>query len=316
MSKKKENKKPGKFKMLPIDDGNIDKIKEFSNHPFKPYENEQLAKMVESVKEHGVIQPISVRTINDDDTYEIISGHQRLRAAIGAGLDEIPVIIHEDVSDEEAAMFVNETNITQRDYKNFSQSEKAKSIKMYHEAIKQQGKRTDLPSETSGQVDPKDDYARTKTAKIYKISESTVKRYLELDKLIEPLMDKLDNKIFGTSPAGKISKLNPNEQELINSTLEDKDNYKLNTKNATELLKLSQDTENFTKEKIKNILNKDNNISKIAPVKVETDIYEHLLQLFPDETNLNKVYENIKIAVDSYNKANSENGNNNEDTNN
>ena len=87
----------------------------FANHPFKLYEGARLDDMVRSVKECGVIVPIIVRPLDDNElTYEILSGHNRVNAAKTAGLTEIPAVMMKGLTDEEAALIVTETNLVQR----------------------------------------------------------------------------------------------------------------------------------------------------------------------------------------------------------
>lgn len=104
--------------MLPVDD-----IRPFHKHPFRLYEGERLQDMVESVKEHGILNPVIVRTYNG--TYEMLSGHNRQNAAKIAGIKEIPAIIKEKLSNEEAYVYVIETNLMQRSFADLTTTEKA-----------------------------------------------------------------------------------------------------------------------------------------------------------------------------------------------
>ncbi len=103
--------------MLPLES-----IKPFRNHPFHLYEGERLDDMVESVREHGVLVPAIVRTIQGG--YEMLAGHNRLNAARLAGLAEIPAIVKEGLPDAEAYVYVIETNMLQRSFNDLSVSER------------------------------------------------------------------------------------------------------------------------------------------------------------------------------------------------
>ena len=92
--------------MLPVD-----KINPFHEHPFKLYQGERLDDMVESVKEHGILTPVIVRRMGSE--YEMLAGHNRHNAARIAGIKEIPAIIKDDLTDEEAWVYVVETNVIQ-----------------------------------------------------------------------------------------------------------------------------------------------------------------------------------------------------------
>src|SRR5690554_1274394 len=124
----------------------LSKLKPFKNHPFKLYEGERLNDMVESIKEHGVITPLIVRPLNDGK-YEILSGHNRANSAKLAGLETVPVVIKENLTDEEAMLIVTETNLIQRSFSELTHSEKARILAERHKAIKEQGRKTDLIKE-------------------------------------------------------------------------------------------------------------------------------------------------------------------------
>ncbi|QBE97976.1 Chromosome-partitioning protein Spo0J [Blautia producta] len=101
----------------------VNEIKTFHNHPFHLYEGERLEEMVASVKEHGVLYPVIV--LKTEDGYEMLAGHNRQNAAKLAGLTEIPAIIKEGLSEQEAYVYVIETNMLQRSFFELSVSEKA-----------------------------------------------------------------------------------------------------------------------------------------------------------------------------------------------
>lgn len=95
--------------------------------------------MVESIKEYGVITPLIVRP-KEYGKYEILSGHNRANSAKIAGLTKVPVVIKEELTDEEAMLIVTETNLMQRAFSELSHSEKARILTERHCAIKYQGK--------------------------------------------------------------------------------------------------------------------------------------------------------------------------------
>ena len=101
----------------------LDKIKDFHDHPFHLYEGERLDDMVESIKEHGVLSPVIVQKIQGG--YEMLSGHNRANAAKLAGLAEIPAIVKEGLTEQEAYVYVIETNMIQRSFNDLLPSEKA-----------------------------------------------------------------------------------------------------------------------------------------------------------------------------------------------
>ena len=126
-------------KIIPI---KIKDISDFPNHPFRVVDDEKMNDMVKSVQERGIMFPAIVRP-KADGCYEMISGHRRKRACELAQIDEIPCIIR-NLTDEEATIFMVDTNIQQRE--EILPSEKAFAYKMKLEALNHQGSRTDLTS--------------------------------------------------------------------------------------------------------------------------------------------------------------------------
>ena len=120
----------------------VDKIKPFHDHPFHLYESERLDDMVESIREHGVLNPVIVR--KKGRGYEMLSGHNRQNAARTVGLTEIPAIVKEDLTDEEAYVYVIETNVIQRSFTDLAPSEKATVLSARYEKVISQGKRNDI----------------------------------------------------------------------------------------------------------------------------------------------------------------------------
>jgi ParB family chromosome partitioning protein len=224
----------------------IDKLKPFKNHPFKLYEGQRFEDMVESIKEHGVLLPIIVRLI-DNDNYEILSGHNRTEAAKAAGLEYIPAVVREDLSEDEAMLIVTETNLRQRSFADLSHSERAVTLAMHHEAIKRQGKRTDLINEiedllnvngaTSAPMARKLE-SREKVGQEYDLSKDTVARYLRVNRLSDELKNRVDNDEIAIRAAVEISYLSEEEQNILNMTL-DNPAYKLDMKKAAQLREFS-----------------------------------------------------------------------------
>ena len=122
----------------------LSEIDDFPNHPFKVKMDEDMNQLVQSVKERGIITPVTLRQ-KEDGRYEIVSGHRRRKACELAGLERVPAEIKE-LSRDEAIILMVESNL-QRSI--ILPSEKAFSYKMRLEAMKRQGQRTDL---TSGPV--------------------------------------------------------------------------------------------------------------------------------------------------------------------
>lgn len=120
----------------------IDTIKPFKHHPFHLYEGDRLDDMVESIKEHGILTPVIVRKMHYG--YEMLAGHNRQNAAKLAGLKEIPAIVKDNLPDDEAYVYVIETNLMQRSFTDLSVSEKAAVLAERYDKVLYQRKRDEI----------------------------------------------------------------------------------------------------------------------------------------------------------------------------
>ena len=175
----------------------------FVNHPFEVRDDEDMQKLVDSIKENGVLTNLTVRR-RAEGGYEIISGHRRFHAAQLAGLESIKVQVR-DIDDDQAIIAMVDANI-QREH--ISPMEKAKAYAMKLEAIKHQGCRTDL---TSGQIVQK--LSVEKVAEGTTDGYKTVQRFIRLNNLVPDLQKKVDNGSLKFNPAVELSYLSADEQK-------------------------------------------------------------------------------------------------------
>ena len=182
----------------------LSELHPFVNHPFEVRDDEDMQKLVDSIKENGVLTNLTVRP-RAEGGYEIISGHRRFHAAQLAGLDKIKVQVR-DVDDDQAIIDMVDANI-QREH--ISPMEKARAYAMRLEAVKHQGRRTDL---TSDQVGPKLTAAE-KVAAGVQDTQTQVKRYIRLNSLVPDLQKKVDSGNLKFNPAVELSYLTPDEQQ-------------------------------------------------------------------------------------------------------
>lgn len=182
----------------------LSELHPFVNHPFEVRDDEDMQKLVDSIKENGVLTNLTVRP-RTEGGYEIISGHRRFHAAQLAGLDKIKVQVR-NVDDDQAIIDMVDANI-QREH--ISPMEKARAYAMRLEAVKHQGRRTDL---TSDQVGPKLTAAE-KVAAGVQDTQTQVKRYIRLNSLVPDLQKKVDSGNLKFNPAVELSYLTPDEQQ-------------------------------------------------------------------------------------------------------
>ncbi len=183
----------------------MEKLHPFENHPYKVQDNEEMERLAESIKAHGIVSPIIVRPLeNTTDEYEIISGHRRVMASRKAGITEVPALV---VSlDRDAAAIVLVDSNLHREH--ILPSEKAFAYKMKAEAMKHQGWRSDL---TSPQV-----VAKSRTTEMVGAesgdSHEQVRRYIRLTNLIPEILQYVDDERISFTPAVELSYLNEQEQ--------------------------------------------------------------------------------------------------------
>lgn len=208
----------------------IKNIQPFHDHPFHLYEGERLEDMIASVKEHGILNPVIVQKI--DGGYEMLSGHNRMNAAKLAGLKEVPAIVKTDLSEEEAYVYVIETNLMQRFFSDLLISEKAAVLKARYEKESCQGRRNDIIEEivrlegkevevTRGHGDHRMK-TRDTIGKEYELSGSSVGRLLKLNDLIKPFKDMVDRGSLYTKVALQLAFLPEEEQNMVYNVIKEK----------------------------------------------------------------------------------------------
>lgn len=184
----------------------LSEIDEFPNHPFHIRLDEDMDQLVESVKERGIITPVTLRQ-KPDGRYEIVSGHRRTKACELAGLATVKAEIKE-LSRDEAIILMVESNLQRT---TILPSEKAFSYKMRLEAMNRQGRRTDL---TSTPVVSKS-RSNEMLGEVGGESREQVRRYIRLTHLIPPLLDLVDSGKIAFRPAVELSYLTEEEQNSL-----------------------------------------------------------------------------------------------------
>ena len=186
----------------------ISKIHPFKNHPFKVLDDEKMQDLVESVRINGVLTPVLLR-MDENEDYEMVSGHRRMHAAQLAGLTTIPAIVRE-LSDDDAIVTMVDANIQREE---LLPSEKAFAYKMKLDAMKRQGIRTDLTCVQNEHKSGKK--SRELLGEQVGISSVQVTRYIRLTELIPELLDLVDNKKLQFTVAVDISYIDKEVQGWI-----------------------------------------------------------------------------------------------------
>ena len=301
------DKQPGSIRV--INTIHIDKLIPYDGHPFQLYEGERLSDMVASVKANGVLMPVIARE-KEDDVLEILAGHNRVNAARIAGIEEIPAIILTDIPDEDAMVYIVETNLIQRSFSDMAHSEKAAVIALHHSKMFSQGKRNDIleqikmlekPHEykengTFNQVGEKF-HSGQQIAETYSLSKMTVSRYLRIQHLISELKAKLDNGCIAFIPAVTLSFLKEAEQKLLLDFLE-QSNLTVDMKKADMLRKYSEKGK-LDEDSIQQILTgaavyKPN---RTPTVKINKTVYA---KYFKQNQSAREVQKIVEKALDMY----------------
>ena len=189
----------------------IEYIDEFPNHPFHVNDDEEMEKLMASIKEIGLQTPIVAR-IKEDGRYEIVSGHRRLYAMKKLGMTQISAIVR-DMTRDEAIIAMVDSNL-QREH--ILPSEKAAAYKMKMDAMKRQGERNDLtssPLETKLRTDEK-------IAEESGDSRAQVQRYIRLNELVPEILEKVDDGSIAFRPAVELSYLSEDEQRNLVETMD------------------------------------------------------------------------------------------------
>lgn len=259
----------------------INKIKDFEGHPFHVTMDEDMAKLIDSIKENDMLMPALVRP-KPDGTYEMISGHRRKFAMSQLGKTEMNVIIR-DLDDDQATILMVDSNI-QRE--NIYPSERGYAYKMRLEAMKHQGKKVDIDTSeipieyektTSAQLGRKPESADILGGQLG-ISRNQIKRFIRLTYLVEPLQEMVDgrneNEIkIAFNPAVELSYLTESEQfDLVNAIIENQRTPSL--AQCQEFKRLSHDGE-LTADFIEDTLSeeKPNQREKLSFQMKEIDKY-------------------------------------------
>ena len=196
-------------KLSKIRDIPLTEIDDFPDHPFKVRDDEDMAQLVESIKERGIITPATVRQ-KEDGRYELISGHRRKRACELAGFDTLRCEVVE-LNRDEATILMVESNYQRSQ---ILPSEKAFAYKMRLEAMKRQGERTDLTCDPLG-----DKLVGTKSVMLLADksddSKTQIQRYIRLTKLVPELLEYVDDGRIKMRPAVELSYLDEDSQRDV-----------------------------------------------------------------------------------------------------
>ena len=254
----------------------------FKNHPFKVKNDAEMAELMTSIADAGVLSPAMARP-KKGGGYELISGHRRLAACKALGMDTMPVIVRQ-LTDEEAVITMVDSNL-QREH--ILPSEKAFAYKMKLDALKHQGK-------TSAQVAQK--LSVEIVGEAAGESKDQVRRYIRLTNLIPEILQMVDDGKIALTPAVELSYLQPPEQETLFSIM-DCDEVTPSLSQAQRLRRMSEE-QRFTDSAVMQLMSEVKG-NQVEYVKVPVD---KLRSYFRPDTSMKQMTETLVKAMDFYNK--------------
>lgn len=200
----------------------IDKLVPYKNHCFRLYEGERLDDMVRSVRNYGIMIPVIVRNVPNTDTYEILSGHNRVNAARIAGKKNVPAVVKENLPDEFAEIYVVESNAMQRGFKELRISEQALAVEMIYKRLKNSEAVRAIEKELSvleGVKSPMDTCEKVDNlkgaAEEYGLSRASIARLLRINKLSDELKAMVDEGNIKLRPAVELSYIPKEMQDML-----------------------------------------------------------------------------------------------------
>lgn len=259
----------------------LDMLVPFHNHQFSLYDGERRDDMVESIRKNGVMTPIVCRPNPDGtDTYEILIGHNRWNCSKIAGLETIPAIIKEQLTEEEAQTYVDESNLIQRGFNDLKVSEQARIIARRYSEMFSQGKRNDIINEIrvlNGE-ETSSGNSREKVADEYGLSRNTIARLVRISKLSDGILGWIDKGQLAVRAGVELSYLSADEQSELFEINSADDNMlmKISEAQARDLRVLSADGVLDEDEMLKVLSAKKKKPDK--KVSIDSTLYKNTLQ--------------------------------------
>lgn len=255
----------------------LSKLKEYHNHSYKVLDNEDMATLVDSIKDYGILLPLIVREIGGSK-YELVSGHRRKFAAEKLGMKEVPCKVME-LDDDMADIVMADTNIARE---TILPSEKARTYKVRLDAAVRQGKKTVDELKTISDDAPD--------------SVRQIQRYLKLNELCSELLDSVDEGIIPVTAGVLLADLSGEHQKIVASVSKEK-SAPISLKDAEKLKKA--ESRGLTKETIESILSGTLTPRKAPAKKKEVLKEDMILDVVPNEVKALP----LKDRVDFYRKA-------------
>lgn len=265
----------------------ISLIDNFPDHPFKVRGDEDMVKLVDSISDNGILVPVIVRSKNDG-RYEMIAGHRRKIAAMKNDIRTVPGVVR-NLTDDEATIVMVDSNL-QRE--KILPSERAFSYKMKLEAMKRQGKRTDLTSDPMGRK-LKGKESVEIIAEDLGESRNQIRRYIRLTELIPEILQMVDDEQIAFRPAVELSYLSNDEQQILLESMQ----LEEATPSLAQAIKLKQASQEERFEDVIVEIMTEQKPNQVEQFKIPKD---KIKRYFPEGTPKEKIEQTIIKALELY----------------
>lgn len=265
----------------------ISLVDDFPEHPFMVKDDESMEQLIHNIEMNGILNPIIARK-KEDGRYEVVSGHRRKHACSRLGITDIPVIVRE-LSRDEAVIEMVDSNL-QREY--ILPSEKARAYKMKMDAMKRQGKRTDLTLSPVGTKLRTDEVIAQEAGE----SRNQIQRYIRLNELTPELLEFVDEGKIGLRPAVEISYLQEEQQRDLVDFIDTEGTFPSHAQ-TIRMKELSREGKLDT-DTINDIMREPKGNQKD---RIEIPV-ERLRKYFPIDASPNQMEETIIKALEFYRK--------------
>lgn len=268
-------------------------LEDFPNQPFKMYSESRKNSMIESIKINGIIEPIVVRK-TDNGKYQILSGHNRRLCGREAGLKEFKCIVKENMTDDEASLYMVDSNLMVRDV---MPTERGKALSIRKECLKNEKIASKVENEILQDNVDKLDTIQQKMMEENKMSNGNIQRYIRLNYLIPQLGEMVDSKKINLKTGESLSFLSKKEQRDIVNIIE-KENVKVSEAMAKKIKK-SSDNGELTKELLKRILVKEKDVKlEVRVVFYEDEIKKYFSKINNGEITAKDCKDYILALLD------------------
>ncbi len=297
----------------------MEKLRPRKNHKFHINLGKKNEDLLQSIREFGVLEPIIVRPLeNQEGIYEILAGHRRTAMAKEAGLEHMPVVIKKGLTEAEADLIETETNLLQRSWEDMKHSERAEVLYAHYTATSLKGVRkgfleeiyalqsdeniglaNPVNSRTEDGLSPMATKGNIRTSgAAYALSKDTVARYLRIYTLDAGLKERVDTEEIPLRAGVHLSYLKKEHQKQVGKLLE---KYKIDIKKAQELRRMENHNA-LTEAAIEDVLS-GKEMKKQGRPKAFRIKNRIIQRFFPEETEEKVVQETIENALEAYFKT-------------